>query len=302
MDYQKRKKAIDAFFHVLFTIAAIIAASMILFIVFFIIKRGVSVFLPSYPNPISLWDFLTGLTWQADQNKYGVLFIVINTILTAFVAIVLSFPVSVLTALFIVKMAPDKLSKILTTVIELLAAVPSVVYGVFASGVIVGWVDQLASKISYSTFGGRSVLAVSILLAIMILPTMTSLSIVAIKSVKKDLEHASLALGASETQTNFKIVLQSAKSGIFAGLILGLARAFGEATAVSLVAGNKMYGPSFNPFDMTRTLTSTMLLGMNETSGIDYDIRFSVGIVLLIVILISNIAINLVKKKVGNHA
>ncbi len=301
MDYQKRKKAIDAFFHVLFTIAAIIAASMILFIVFFIIKRGVSVFLPSYPNPISLWDFLTGLTWRADQNKYGVLFIVINTILTAFVAIVLSFPVSVLTALFIVKMAPDKLSKILTTVIELLAAVPSVVYGVFASGVIVGWVDQLASKFSYSTFGGRSVLAVSILLAIMILPTMTSLSIVAIKSVKKDLEHASLALGASETQTNFKIVLLSAKSGIFAGLILGLARAFGEATAVSMVAGNRSVGPSFHPFDITRTLTSTMLSGLNETSGLDYDVRYSVGIVLMITILISNLAIHFVKRKVGNE-
>lgn len=301
MDYQKRKKAIDAFFHVLFTIAAIIAASMILFIVFFIIKRGVSVFLPSYPNPISLWDFLTGLTWRADQNKYGVLFIVINTILTAFVAIVLSFPVSVLTALFIVKMAPDKLSKILTTVIELLAAVPSVVYGVFASGVIVGWVDQLASKFSYSTFGGRSVLAVSILLAIMILPTMTSLSIVAIKSVKKDLEHASLALGASETQTNFKIVLLSAKSGIFAGLILGLARAFGEATAVSMVAGNRSVGPSFNLFDITRTLTSTMLSGLNETSGLDYDVRYSVGIVLMITILISNLAIHFVKRKVGNE-
>lgn len=301
MDYQKRKKAIDAFFHVLFTIAAIIAASMILFIVFFIIKRGVSVFLPSYPNPISLWDFLTGLTWRADQNKYGVLFIVINTILTAFVAIVLSFPVSVLTALFIVKMAPDKLSKILTTVIELLAAVPSVVYGVFASGVIVGWVDQLASKFSYSTFGGRSVLAVSILLAIMILPTMTSLSIVAIKSVKKDLEHASLALGASETQTNFKIVLLSAKSGIFAGLILGLARAFGEATAVSMVAGNRSVGPSFHLFDITRTLTSTMLSGLNETSGLDYDVRYSVGIVLMITILISNLAIHFVKRKVGNE-
>ena len=91
----------------------------------------------------------------------------------------------------------------------------------------------------------------------------------------------------------------SAKSGIFTGLVLGLARAFGEATAVSLVAGNKLYGPSFNPFDITRTLTSTMLLGLSETTGLDYDIRFSVGIVLLVAILVSNLVINLIKKRVG---
>ncbi|CAM3572054.1 phosphate ABC transporter permease subunit PstC [Erysipelothrix urinaevulpis] len=301
MDYQKRKKLNDSFFHVLFTLAAIIAASMIFFIFVFIIKRGVSVFMPSYPGRLNLGEFLTGLTWRADQGKYGVFFIVVNTLFTAFFAILISFPVSVLTALFIVKIAPKPIRNVLTTVIELLAAVPSVVYGVFASGVIVQGVDKLAAAFNYSTFGGRSVMAVSILLAIMILPTMTSLSIVAIKSVKQDLEHASLALGASQTQTNFKVVLTAAKSGIFAGLILGLARAFGEATAVSMVAGNRPIGPSFHPFDITRTLTSTMLSGLNETSGVDYDVRYSVGIVLMITILISNLAIHFIKKKVGNE-
>ena len=109
-----------------------------------------------------------------------------------------------------------------------------------------------------------------------------------------------MALGATKTQTNFKVVLTSAKSGIFAGAILGLGRAFGEATAVSMVAGNKLYGPTFNLFDITRTLTSTMLAGLKETSGLDYDIRFSVGIVLLVVIFVSNFILNKVKDKVGN--
>ena len=183
----------------------------------------------------------------------------------------------------------------------MLAAVPSVVYGVFASGVIVPFVDQFATVLGFSTFGGRSMLAVVILLAIMVLPTMTSLSIVSMNAVDKNLELGSLALGASPTQTNFKVVLTSAKSGITTGLILGLARAFGEATAVSMVAGNKPTGPTWNPFDITRTLTSTMLSGMKETSGVDYDVRFSVGIVLMIIILISNLMIHAFKRKVGNQ-
>ena len=300
MDFNKRKKIKNIIFKVLFTLAAIISASMIIFILLFIIKRGVSVFLPSYNNPISLWEFLSGLTWRPDQNQYGILFILINTLISAFLAVLISFPIAVLTALYIAKMAKKAVSEFLTTVIELLAAIPSVVYGVFAVGVIVKFVDSLANLFNQTTYGGRSVLAVGILLAIMILPTMTSLSITAIKAVDKKLESASLALGASAMQTNFKVVLPAAKSGIFSGLTLGLARAFGEATAVSMVAGNRSIGPSLNPFEITRTLTSTMLSGINETVGLDYDIRYSVGIVLLLTIIISNITINYFKKKVGN--
>ena len=112
-------------------------------------------------------------------------------------------------------------------------------------------------------------------------------------------ELGSLALGASRTQTNFKVVLSAAKSGIFAGLVLGLGRAFGEATAVSMVAGNAMTGPTWNLFDITRTLTSTMLSGLKETTGLDYDIRFSVGIILMIIVLLTNLAIQYIKRKIG---
>lgn len=285
-----------------FRLCGLIAGSMILFIVGFILIKGVSVFLPSYgEGQLSFVKFITGMTWQAETGQYGVLFIIINTLVTSFFALLLSFPISVLTALFIVKIAPKWLSSLMQLVIELLAAIPSIVYGVFASGIIVSFVDSLAMALGYSTFGGRSLLSVVILLAIMILPTMTSLSITAIASVSSNLEQASLALGASETQTNFKVVLASAKSGIFAGLILGLSRALGEATAVSMVAGNRSLGPTLNPFDITRTLTSTMLSGLSETTGADYDVRFSVGIVLIILILTSNLIIHAVKRKVGHH-
>lgn len=287
----------------LFRLCGVIAASMIVFIFGFIFVRGISVFLPSYgPDRVSLFSFLSGFEWRGDKGTYGVLFIVINTLVSSFFAVLLSFPVAVLTALFIVKMAPKWLGAIMKTVIELLAAIPSVVYGVFASGIIVIWVNNIAQVFNISTYGGRSLMAVVILLAFMILPTMTSLSITAIEAVDKNLEHASLALGASHTQTNFKIVLSSAKSGIFAGLILGLARALGEATAVSMVAGNRTMGPTLNPFDITRTLTSTMLSGLSETSGVDYDIRFSVGIVLIVLIFVSNLIIHRVKRKVGHEA
>lgn len=295
----KSKYLKDVFFKGLFRLCSLIAGSMIVIIFGFIFIRGISVFLPSYgADQVSLLSFLTGFEWRPDKGVYGVLFIVINTIITSFFAILISFPVSVLTALFIVKMAPKPIGSIMKTVIELLAAIPSIVFGVFASGIIVLWVENIASLFGISTFGGRSFMAVVILLAFMILPTMTSLSITAIEAVNKDLEKASLALGASKTQTNFKIVLTSAKSGIFAGLILGLSRALGEATAVTMVAGNRTIGPTLNPFDITRTLTSTMLAGLSETSGVDYDIRFSVGIVLILMIFISNLVIHRVKRKV----
>ena len=295
-------KVKDIFYKGIFSLCGLIAGSMILVIVGFILFRGVSVFLPSYGvDRVGLFDFLTGLTWQSDQGQYGVLFIVINTVMTSFFALMISFPISVLTALYVVKMAPKWISHLMQVIIELLAAVPSVVYGVFASGVIVLGVDKFAMLFGISTYGGRSMLAVIILLALMILPTMTSLSIVSIRAVDKNLELASLALGASHTQTNFKIVLLSAKSGIFAGLILGLSRALGEATAVSMVAGNRSMGPTLNPFDITRTLTSTMLSGLSETTGVDYDVRFSVGIVLIALILVSNTLIHIVKRRVGHH-
>ena len=134
----------------------------------------------------------------------------------------------------------------------------------------------------------------------MTLPTITAISEVSIRSVGKDIEHGSLALGASKTQTNFKVILASAKSGIFASAILGIGRALGEATAVSLVAGNAKSGPTLAFFETTSTLTSTMLEGLKETTGIDYDIRFSVGIVLMVVIMLTNVILNYIKKKVGN--
>ena len=249
---QKMRK--DAILKGIFRIAAVISGGAIAVIVLFVFLRGVQPFLPGYANgQVNFIDFLFGTTWRQDQGIYGAGFIIINTLITSFGALIISFPISVLTALFIVKIAPKWLAKIMTAIVEMLASIPSVVYGVFAAGAITTMVVALAGAFGMTTAGGNSL-----------------------------------------------VVLIAAKSGIFAGAILGIGRAFGEATAVAMVAGNKMFGPTFDLFDITRTLTSTMLSGLKETTGLDYDIRFSVGLVLMVVILVSNFLLNLAKKKVGN--
>ncbi len=299
----KKKAYKDVFFKSLFFISTLVSSLMIIIIILFIAQKGITPFLSNYTyGQQDLLSFLTGMIWRQDQAIYGVAFIVVNTVISGFSALFIAFPISILTSLFIVKIAPKHLGTIIEGAVEILASVPSVVYGVFAVGAIVPFIQSMAHYFRIQTTGGSSMLAVILLLSIMILPTITSISITAIRAVDIDLENASFALGASKTQTNFKIVLNSAKSGIFAGAILGLGRAFGEATAVSMVAGNKMFGPTFNLFDITRTMTSTMLAGLKETTGLDYDIRFSVGLVLMIVILLSNLAINFIKNNIGkNH-
>lgn len=301
-EYQKRTMWTDTFFRYVFMFTAVISASFIALIVIFISIKGIQPFLPNYEfGQVNLIEFLTGNLYRPDQGIYGIGFIVVNTVLCVFGALLISFPISVLTALFIAKIAPSKISAVMTSVVEILSSIPSVVYGVFASGFITTLVMHIGKMLHHTTSGGNSFLAVILLLAIMIFPTITSLSVTAIKSVDKELENASLALGATRIQTNFKVVLLSAKSGIFAGAILGIGRAFGEATAVAMVAGNKLFGPTFDLLDITRTLTTTMLSGLKETTGLDYDIRFSIGIVLMAVILLSNMLLNLLKKRIGKN-
>lgn len=300
----KNKTIVDKIVKGFFLGITMICSAIIVIIVVFIFIKGISPFIKDYNiggemYRVNLFTFLTGDTWFKTPNVYGAGFIVINTIYIVFLAILVAVPVSVLTALFISKIAPKFVGTVIGYVIEILASIPSIIYGIFGLGVITRLVERLSLVFNYQSAGGMSTLSTVLVLAIMIIPTVTMISLTSINAVRNNIIHGSLALGASVTQTNFKVVLTSAKSGIFSGIILGVGRALGEATAVSMVAGNSGSGPIFNLFDTTRTLTSTMLLGLKETSGLDYDIRFSVGILLIAVILISNILLNLVKRKIG---
>ncbi|MCF7924904.1 MAG: phosphate ABC transporter permease subunit PstC [Candidatus Izimaplasma sp.] len=301
-----KNDAIDFFIKSFFLLSTIISASFIIIIIVFVTAEGIIPFVTDNDGvgPVNLWRFLTGTVWLEGtafvSNLYGVGFIIVNTLYIAFLSLLVALPIGVLTALYIARIAPKKIAEVLRTIIELLASIPSIVYGLFGSGIILTFVYNLAKIFNVQSKGGNSVLATVLVLALMILPTITALSEVAIRSVNKDIVLGSLALGATKTQTNFKVVLTSAKSGIFTAAILGIGRALGEATAVSLVAGNARSGPSIGFFQITSTLTSTMLQGLKETTGIDYDIRFSVGIVLMVVILLTNLTLNFIKKKVGN--
>jgi len=305
--FRKRHKReyIDIAITKFFQLVTILSASFIIIIVIFIAREGIKPFISNNDGlgRVDLVSFLTGTTWLRgptfQSNLYSVGFIIINTLYIALLSLLIAMPIGVLSALFIAKIAPKRLAGFLRTVVELLAAIPSIVFGLFGSSVILSMVYNLAKLFGVQSPGGNSVLATVLVLVMMILPTITALSEVAIRSVGKDIEEGSLALGATKTQTHFKVILTSAKSGIFASAILGIGRALGEATAVSLVAGNARSGPSFGFFEITSTLTSTMLQGLKETIGLDYDIRFSVGIVLMIVILITNIILNYFKKRIG---
>jgi len=285
---------------------ALLSSSFIFIVAGVILVKGFSPFFSDNGGlgAVNIIKFLTGDTWLTGEafhsNLYSVGFIIVSTVYIAILSLAISLPIGVLTALFIAKIAPKKIAATLRTVVEMLASIPSIIYGLFGAGIILKLVYNFSAVIGYQSKGGNSVIATVIVLAIMTIPTIASISEVAIRSVDKTLEHASLALGASVTQTHFKVVLAAAKSGIFTSAILGIGRVLGEATAVSLVAGGRRSGLSFDILDTTSTLTTIMLEGLKETSDLDYDIRFSVGIVLMVVILLTNIILNVVKRKVGN--
>jgi len=301
----KRKTVTDKVVKNLFKIIAIFCALIVIFITLFILIKGMTPFFKTYningeASKVGFIDFVFGGTWFEAPSKYGVGFIIIDTIYVTLIALLIAVPISILTALFISRIAPKWLSIFFNTTTELLASIPSVIFGLFGSYIVTQIIKGLSNSFGYQSAGGLSGLSAAIVLAMMIIPTITMISVTAINAVKKDQILGSLALGASVTQTNFIVVLKSAKSGIFSGVILGVGRALGEATAISMVIGNAGSGPTFNLFDTSRTLTSTMLLGIHETSGVDYDIRFSVGIVLIVIILVTNVLLNLIKKRIGS--
>lgn len=286
-----------------FTIAS---ASFIFIIVGVIIFRGITPFITNNGGlgRVDFIRFITGDTWLTgtafQSNLYSIGFIIVSTVFIALVSLLIALPIGVMTALFIAKVAPKKIAEMFRTIIEILASIPSIIFGLFGATLIKPFIYELSALFGYQSKGGNSMLATILVLVIMTVPTIATISEVAIRSVNQKIIHASLALGATESQTNFKVVLTAAKSGIFASAILGIGRALGEATAVSLVAGGRKSGFSFDIFDTTSTLTSIMLEGMKETTGIDYDIRFSVGIILMIIILLTNAVLNWIKRKVGN--
>ncbi len=302
----RKKNRNDAIVKNIFFGLALISAALVVILIAFTVFKGIAPFITDNDGVgrVKLFGFLTGMKWLEGgigSTLYGVGFAIFNTLIVVLLALVIAAPIAIFTALVIAKLAPKNLSVILRNIVELLASIPSVIYGLFGSVVVTGWVASSASVFGINTAGGKSLIATALVLAMMIIPTVTILSEASIRAVDKALEQGSLALGATTTQTQMKVVLPAAKSGIFAAISVGVGRALGEATAVSMVSGNSFGGITWPwmLFDTTSTLTSRMLMNLTETTDLDFDIRFSVGLVLMAIIIITNVMLRKLMRKFG---
>ena len=242
--------------------------------------------------PYNFFSFLGGEEWlPAHKKVYGILPMILGTIFICFGALLLGVPVAIFCAIFMSEFLPDKIARIFRAGVELLAGIPSVVYGFFGLMVIVPFVKK-----TFNTPSGNSLLAAVIVLAVMILPTVIAVSEKCLRAVPRSRREASLALGASKMQTAWHVVLPHAKSGVLAGVILGFSRAVGETMAVILVAGNSVQFFK-SPLDGVRTLTATIALEMGYAAGRHSNMLFSIGIVLLVIIFILNGLVLMIRRR-----
>ncbi|MCR8746156.1 phosphate ABC transporter permease subunit PstC [Romboutsia lituseburensis] len=271
-----------------FLISALIAVVSLLLIIGFVFYKGLTPFLF---KGYSFTEFLTGADWVPSADKFGISSMVAASILATIGALVIGVPVGILTAVFIAEVAPKRLAKIISPAVELLAGIPSVLYGVFGLAIIVPGIQNI-----FNLPKGQSLFAVIIVLAVMMLPTVISVSETAIRAVPQAYKEGSLALGASHIETIFKVVLPAAKSGILAAVVLGVGRALGETMAVILVAGNSPVMPS-SLMDSVRPLTTNIALEMGYAFGTHQEMLFATGVVLFTFILILNIVLNKLSNK-----
>lgn len=281
----KRKKVADFLenlMHTIFTLCGLIAVAFVLLITVFLVISGVPAI-----KEIGLVDFLFGTEWKstAADPAYGILPFMLTSVYGTFGAILIGVPIGLLCAVFLAKMSSGKISSVVRSAIDLMSGIPSVVYGLVGMIVIVPAVRE-----TFHLPDGANLFSAIIVLAIMILPSVISVSETAIRAVPKEYEEASLALGATKTETVFKVVLPAAKSGILTSIVLGIGRAIGEAMAVMMVAGNVANMPGL--FKSVRFLTTAVASEMSYASGLQRQALFSVALVLFGFIIIINIVLH----------
>ena len=239
---------------------------------------------------IGFADFLLGTMWKPGNDIYGIFPMIVGSIYVTAGAIIIGVPIGLLTAIFLAWYCPQKPYKIIKPAVELLAGIPSVVYGFFGMVVIVPMIR------TYFGGTGSSILSASILLGMMILPTIIGVSESAIRAVPGSYYEGSLALGATHERSIFCAVLPAAKSGILAGIILGIGRAIGETMAVIMVAGNQARMPD-GIFKGVRTLTANIVIEMGYAEGLHREALIATGVVLFVFILLINLAFSIVKMR-----
>jgi phosphate transport system permease protein len=275
----------EKFWEIIFFLAAGFSFLAVLLICLFLFANGIPAI-----QKIGVADFLFGTKWKPGNDLYGIFPMILGSFYVTVGAVIVGVPVGLMTAVFLSKFCPEWLHKILKPAIDLLAGIPSVVYGFFGLMVIVPAVRNV--------FGGNgsSILTASILLGMMILPTIISVSESALNAVPQSFYEGSRALGATHERSVFKTMLPAAKSGIMAGIILGIGRAIGETMAVIMVAGNQARIPD-SILKGIRTLTANIVIEMGYATDLHREALIATGVVLFVFILLINLTFNLVKNR-----
>lgn len=290
-------RAVETIAQVIFTICAFFAVLAVISITLYMIANG----LPAIFK-LGIRDILFSATWKptASEPSFGILYVILTSVIGTVMAIVLGVPIGLLTAVFLAEVAPKRLAAIVKPAVELLAGIPSVIYGLLGlmilNPLMYRWEKALFKGSETHQFtGGANLISAVLVLAIMILPTVINISESALKAVSPDLKASSLALGASHIQTIFKVMIPAAKSGIMTAIVLGVGRAIGEAMAISLVSGSSVNLPL--PFNSVRFLTTAIVSEMGYASGLHRQVLFTIGLVLFVFIILVNVILNGILKK-----
>lgn len=268
-----------------FTFTALVSILAVVLICVFLFANGI----PGMVR-IGVWDFLSGDRWKPGQEVFGILPFILGSVYVTAGALVIGVPAGLMTALFLSRFAPKKIAKVMRPAVQLLAGIPSVVYGFFGLVVLVPLVREV--------FGGTgsSLLTASVLLGMMILPTIISVAESALNAVPPSYYEGALALGATHERSVFHVVLPAAKSGVMAGIILGVGRAIGEATAVMMVAGNRTSMPK-GLLKGVRTLASNIVMEMGYAVDMHREALIATAVVLFVFILLINVLTSILKRR-----
>ena len=278
------KKFSEVSMKTLFLICASVSIIATALICIFLFANGIPAI-----GEIGVFDFLLGMKWKPSSDIYGIFPMIIGSIYVTAGAIIVGVPIGILCAVYMARFCPKKLYSVLKPAIDLMAGIPSIIYGFFGLVVIVPIVQKIAGT------GGKGVFTASILLGIIILPTIINVSEASIRAVPQSYYEGALALGGTHEQSVFFAVLPGASSGIFSSIILGVGRAIGETMAVVMVAGNQPVIPS-GIFAGVRTMTANIVIEMGYAADLHLDALIATGVVLFVFILIINICFSLFKR------
>lgn len=278
-------KVTEAVMRLLLTVCGLAAVGFVIVITGYLVVSGIPAI-----QEIGLIDFLTGTVWKPNQEQFGILPVILTSVLGTFGAILIGVPLGLLFAIYLGKMAPKPVYQVLRPTVDLLAGIPSVVYGLVGMMVLVPFVREV-----FNVADGVGLFSSIIVLTVMVLPSIISVSETALKAVPREYEEASLALGATWNETVFKVSFLAAKSGIAASVVLGIGRAVGEAMAIMMVCGNVANMPSL--FSSVRFLTTAIAGEMSYSSGLHRQALFSIALILYCFIMIINMILNFFLKK-----